>query len=597
MAKTTQVQSTRFARGVRLTLQNAVGEDASHGLQGMATLAAQAGAADTVEDLGVCKFDYLIPYVGAQAAEAQLPVAYLPFLLPPFQQDFQYAGTVGDYTTLEDPQYRCKLDELSLSLDQRGEPFGITSPYSSSAPGLLTAADMNRLDMTLRLLQRTPTRVATPTLVNAEVIALKEVLKLEIDGVEAFGIGSPESGALSRTNPLCVPNLGITLDPFSVYVWEVSCPGLYSAAGVAPGATVELLALVSWHLVCTILSPLTVRDTTIDAVDIQNMPTIHQGGATGETIPLAIPVGGDPITGDDVQAQQHGFDRALRQRGGSGYGVGFGALGNDMQAAQNPPVSLLRNDAHYHCIMVPLWGGQFRDSVRQGDVATAGLPYVDPATGIGPTADRREIPVPDNFVLHHAFAVWNCYSPISVVGGHPGNPAWPNVAATGYTQSVGIGLNSGWEADDYRYQQVAFVNWNPSAGAVGAVPSYQTFLIDELQALSLLGILNPVYRILQIPLVRPTAAAAWSAHSYLESGVPVFMGKANTMTQPRNTMASMPRYVAGSVAANLTDGKENTLEVTWVKDFNGFAGMGATDVLIGGGGEWVVLVGRMTVGG
>ncbi len=691
MAKTTQCPVTRYARGVKLTLDHVVGEDVNHALDAMQSAAASAGLRDTVEERGVSKHAWILPWVGAAGVQDDAPGAFWPFTLPPFQQDFVYSsGTAGDYANLVDPEYRNTLVELCISLDQMAERFAVVGPCSSTTQGSLTDADMNRYDMTVRLLERDPSCIVGAT---GDTNSFRELLKFEIDGVVAFGTGEPNT-ALSRTNPLVVSDLNVTLQPYKVYIWQVNCPGLFDAAALgtkdvvtvtctvagaagdtaritigatnydyvvvggdtaamimtalvalidpadpiynairvgavitltsksshlsavvvasfipgAPGTftnvhtttgvpgTVEFLSLVSLNLMGTMLSPLTQRDETFDSQQIQNIPENHDGSHVGYAIPKTDPAGGAVITGTDVQENLlHGFDRALRQRAASGYGQGYGALGNDMQASDINPKELLLNDSHYQMIVVPFWSGQYRESVRVRDLPEAGLPFTSAPWAVD-TDDRRVIPVPEGFVLHHAFAVWNGYSPKTTV--HPFRTAhgsFPDSAiATTYLQEVNIALNTGWRGDDYLYQQVAYLKW--SAALVGAF-NYDDFLIDEFRA-KVAGTFCPTYRMLQIPIVHPVGPPLWDDHSWKESGVPFFMGKSNTLTANRADCGTLPSaFGGGALHVPTTLGRENTLEIRWLKNFGSLVNLGNEDVLVGQGGEFVILLGKQTLGG
>lgn len=662
-----QFSAKRFARGVKLTV-----EHQSDPLEDIKAAAATASVESTAEANGCCVSSWQFAWIGPGAVESEFGAVYAPFTLPPFQQLF-------DRATLRDPQYQVRLADLCLSVDQRAEPLAVVGPHSTSQAGDLTAADMSRLDVTLRLLER------QPSLLTGETLLTREVLRFDLPGVEVFGSGSNGTNII-RSNPFLARDLNVSLKPFGVYIWELTCPGLYSldggtidvwnctvggafvpgdtarlsigatnydylvvfgdtattiataiaalavsdpfyevtsagavvtlrsrrvsllaavaslflagagtfvAANTIPGAagTVEQLMLPSLTLTASFVSPLTVRDSSSDfaAPGVQNIPSIHLGNRLGTTIPLAIPAGNALITGDDIQGQNHGFDRALRQRLGSGYGVGYGALANPMQASDIAPRAIVKNDAHYQMIVVPMWGGQFRESLRAQDVPQAGLPYIlasDPAPGwTEPTMDRRLVPVPDGFVLHHAFAVWNLSSPASpAIYGRSIEGVVP--LSPDYEQKVGIGLNSGLRADDYLFQQIAYLEWT------GAV--YTPFMLDEWSP----GIVPVAYRLMQIPLVAP---AAQLANSWFDNGLPFYMGKANTMTQPRQDAGALPNFFGGGAYANpVTDGKENVLEIRWSKrdSVNGLHDTAnPNDVRVGQGGEWVILLGKQAVGG
>jgi hypothetical protein len=693
MSKQFPVQ--RFARGVKVTTQHL-----NEPLVSIQASAEDAGLEDTVERVARNKVSWVIPYVGPAAAQYDdlgYPLLMWPFVLPPFQQNFERA-------TFADPQYPTTLTEFSLSIDQRAEPFALNG-YGTTYPlgvGNLTAADMSRYNMTVRLLERQPSSVTGET-TDYEVVG-----RWQIDGVLAFGAqqnavtGGQAGNGVARANPIVIADQNIPLRPWNTYQWEISCPGLYQASdpgvkdkwtfalGGAPllppptgdicrltingtvydyttvagdtlltiaaavaalaaanplytvtavgnsivaeeitasnnvnvltcvfisvgvggtgtvypthnqigqaGVPIEPLELVSFHVCATIESPLTVRDKQGDfgefpfqpgSKPIQNLPTVHDGQKTGTTIPLTPVVADAIMTGDDAQDAMHGFDRALRERGGSGYGTGYGPLASPLEASAPPPQELLANDAHYSMIMVPMWSGQYRESIRKKDVTSAGLPYVGDLEDTTKTLDVFVLPVPEGFVLHHAFAVWNGYSPPTTV--YPDRTqagTWP--VDPDYEQSVGIILNSGWHGDDYKHQQVAYLNWN-GAGPFDAL-SYEHWLLDEYTPLASV----PGWRLLQIPLVNNSDP--WTSHSWFSSGPPFYMGKANTLTENREVCGELPTAFGGvDWVTPVTKGRENVLEIRWQKNLTNYAAMEDTDTIVGQGGEWVILCGRQVV--
>ena len=669
-----QFNPARFSRGVKLTVAHQYTP-----LSAVQFAAADADIEQTVENKGQTQVSWVIPWTGAAAVQNGDAAAYLPFTMPPFQQLF-------DRSNLNQPEYEVVLTEASLSFDQRAEALGIVGPKSASDAGLLTACDMNRYDMTLRLLERVPSLLSiSATLTSGDTLSTRTVFEVEIPGVDAFGSGADGVNVI-RNNPVLIQDLRIPINPFAVYVWQLNCDGLYSssggtidewsctvggafvpgdtarltigatnydyivllgdtpamvAAGVAAVAnlaggpvlydvisyssdviltrkmvggaaaiaslflagvgtfvatqtqvgavgTVEQLMLTSLNLTATFQSPLTTRDNTSDftAPGIQNIPTAHNGLRNGTTIPLTIPANNALITGTDIQTTNHAFERELRYGAGSGYGAGYGALADQVQAANALPAELLKNDSHYHMIVVPMWCGQKRESLRGADVpSNSGLPYSTSAT-----MDRRMLAIPDGFVLHHAFAVWNAYSPISSTNWTFFNGAFP--ASLTYEQEISISLNSGMRADDYLQQMVAYLSVTPTGGAA----PFLNAMVDEFDPKRD----NTVsqfdgYRLLQIPLVND--AVPHTANSWHGSGKPIYMGKGNSITQARTDIGILPTAFGGAAfIPPVTDGKENTLEIRWSKSNSAGLNEEPNATIVGQGGEWVILCGKLTVG-
>lgn len=364
------------------------------------------------------------------------------------------------------------------------------------------------------------------------------------------------------------------------------------------GTTVYPLEFVSLHLCATFESPLTVRDKQGDfgiypivpgAKPIQNLPTAHNGLKTGTNIPLTPVVADALMTGDDVQDAMHGFDLALRERAGSGYGTGYGPLASPLEASNSPVQELMVNDSHYSMIMVPMWSGQYRESVRKKDLLSAGLPYIGNLEENQVTEDVFVLPVPEGFVLHHVFAVWNGYSPPTTVYPDRLQPGtWPT--EEDYKQAVGVILNSGWLGDDYKHQQVAYLEWNgmPNPNAL----SYQKWMLDQYTGVNDGN--TAAWRLLQVPLVNNSSE--WTTNTWFSSGPPFYMGKANTMTEARADCGVLPTAFGGiDFDPPVTKGRENVLEIRWQKDLQHYNLLQDTDTIIGQGGEWVILCGRQTV--
>lgn len=382
--------------------------------------------------------------------------------------------------------------------------------------------------------------------------------------------------------------------------------GAHVVVGTNPTGGGPRLSLNSLNLVATLRCPLTARDQTTDfsvalSPGLSNIPNIHGGEKAGTTIPLTLPAANTTITGDDVQDAVHGFDVALRKLAPSGYGVGFGALADPLFAANRMPAELLANDSHLSIIMEPMWGGQAQESIRIKDLGLAlndnlmGLPYTkNPFTangaGLPATQDCRAIPIPEGFVLHHAFVVWNGFSPKGSTLNHGAAAGvWPVNA--GFFQQVGVYQNSGWGSDDYKEQQIAYLEWDADP-ADATVQGFRTYLLDQFGPST-----SGTYRLMQIPLVAPNGTN-WSAHSWFKSGLPFFTGRGTTITQSRSRCSNMPDdFGGGAIVTPLTKGGENTLVVRWGITIGNIGAMTDNDVVIGQGGAWIFLCGRQTVVG
>lgn len=555
-----QFPVTRFARGVKVTTDHVYSP-----LSRVSTAASSTGVVNAVDNIGTTRVTWVLPWTGAEAVQESAgefgvgyPMVVWPFTMPPFQQLFVNPG-------FNDPIYLVKLAELSLSFDQRAEPYGLNDPNNgASAAGQLTDCGMSRYDMILRLCERTPYKV------SGDTEAYNEVVKIELPGEALWG------GATRRQNPLLITDLDVAIKPFSVYFWSIECPKLWTA-----DAASAQLALVSLTLQAAFTSPLTTRDRTADfaAPGVQNIPTKTNGDSGGMSLPVTTPVANTQITGSDIQDQFHVFDKNLREGAPSGYGPGYGANANVPQAADRSPEEILTNDAHYCMITVPMWTGFGVTSVQAEDVPSGWLPYTTGAAlWKDPAFDQRVLFVPDNFVLHHAFVVDTILSPLSTLGAthtHLGRFSAQNT----YVQEVGVIITSGWQADEYHLQNAAYLTWNGGAPAPETIDRY-----------TIGG--TAVYDMLGLPIV---SDAPDYFHSWVDQGVPFFMGTANNSTEARSLTAT----VGGVTAYPDTNGRENMLVVRWSKQDST---NGLNDALdpyatrAGQGGSWVILCGKIVAG-
>lgn len=558
-----QFDATRFARGVKVTTQHVYTP-----LDNIANEALGAGITGNAEPDGRFSALWSVPWLDRLGTVGGLPAATMPFLIPPMQQKF-------NRETLRTPEETVTLVELSLAVDQRAEPFGITGP-TAAAVGVLTDCDPDRLTVTVKLKERTPFCLTNQT--AADSATATELLSLEFSGASVF------ASEFNRT-PRVVSNLSVQIKPWKVYFWEVYAPGLNT---VNPAES--QLAIVSLALKATFSAPLVVRDNVEDFATppgIQNMPTKHSGYKNGTTIAVAPPAANALITGTDVQGALHEFDLSLRNRLPSGYGVGEGSLANQMQAADAPPHEMLEKDAHTTMIVVPMWSGQGLGNVQPGDLGTVVLPWMNyPAAGAPytrPCMDVRMIPVPDNFVLHHVFACWSNSAP----GGTPATcgtrPTDPD-----FRQRVSVSLNTGGRADNALQQQVAYLSWYGNTSTATFVDLYEPYFQSTPTQVA-------QFSILEVPLVWPNVT--WDGNTYFASGQPFFMGTANSTTQARTNCGTLPgAFGGGALHVPFTEGQERNLEIRWSKSRDA-AGLGletlpAANVIVGQGGDWVILVGR-----
>lgn len=445
--------------------------------------------------------------------------------------------------------------------------------------GLMTDADMARYSVVLSLYERVPTCFGgdgTNT----------QVLKLEIPGYVAFG------NPFYRQNPIQINELNVTINPMRVYYWGIKVRGLMKGASVVAPMK-ALLAMPSVVLSARTLYPAVGQDFNASGRTVQNIPLKHNGLQNQGVIPIVLPATNSVIQGDtDIQHTISQVEKPLLD----GLASGLGRWGEVGQEGDEPPWNQIFPDTGMTCIAVNLFAGW--EDLRSADIrdSTAfphgsGLPYLTDASPYKvPTADRRILRVPEGFVLHHVLAGWNLTSPkndpaMKLRVFHDNNgviPSDPNLI-----NQVGVGLVTGWNADTYAYQQVAYARW--------AADGFSSIQVDRLDNEGLMNM-----AVLHVPLVASTAD---DVDSYYITGSPVWMGQGNSTTHQRSLIGQMPwLYGGGAEDVPATNGAEQLLEVRWTiqNEVNGLGAVTfpnhADDVIIGQGGHWVLLIGHMTAG-
>ena len=548
-----------FARGTKLTTEIV------YGPLGQAKTVLD-NAAIQLKRQAPFRVSWNMPVVSSRAFEYQPTIGYqqarlfLPFVMPPFQQDFTAAH--------QQPEGQVILTELSLAFDQRAEPDGIIDNYAFAHgnEGSLTATDMTRYTIILQLIGK------NPTIFGGTETEWQNVFTATVPGDTSFG------NPFYRQNPLLINELNIPIDPYKSYAWVIQIPGLFGdnvtvATCQAPNLTLQGLF---YH-------PLVYRDMQNGFTpEVQNLPQ-HLGHKGTGNIPLTSPATNAVVDGQsDLQHSFGLFDKVLQDKLRSGYGSGSGAdqaLGQE----QSPPVwEQIGPDSGYSVIAVPMWNTM--EDARSSDY---GAPFCKfPYQGGGdqtPTMDRRLVRIPTGFVLHHCVAVFNTTSypaPVSV----PGHVAWGDYPGLGFINTVGVAMCNGMRGDDYKYQQIAYLGFDSTNTANK---------IDSLKYDNL----NRNYTLFNVPLVYE-AGVSQSSHSYSTTGVPIFMGGGNSLTSVRTSIAS---GVNGTMQDPSTQGNEVHLEVRWgLQDSsNGLANIhgNPNSTIFGYGGHWVYLIGKQTITG
>ncbi len=581
-----------FARGVKLTVQHVWSP-----AQDMATAlgAAQVQGQTTTAPFKMnwCFTPQAEAFSGydTTGATPTVPRVVLPMIFPPPQGEFDAA--TREYT------YAPTLTELSFSWDQRANFYGITDesarlrgvtggvPTGAANSGLLTDADLSRYDTILRLIEKTPTVLDN----NGDSDTYVEVLTLAFPGQALFGGGF---------NPEVVDGLAVDLNPYKIYYWTMEVAGLQKTSNVAQ---VAMLAMPSFNLVATFRYPLVTRDYSASATDhtatpyVQNIPTKHLGQPQTKAFTLTPPAANTLITGDDVQQVVHTLEAPVLDLLRAGYGTAPGS------EADTYPWEQLARDTGYQVINVQMFPNWW--DVRGSDVYPGfgsaprgcGFPYTQNPAGpdlpgpfTAPIVDQRVIAVPAGFVIHHIVACQNTFPYPGSLALFPGTRGWadePENTQTGainVEQKVGVGLYTGVRADNQKFQQVGYLEWDQAS-------TFATHTIDRLK----LDRQHTNMVVRDVPLV-------WGAdrpgYSYFGTGAPFFTGGGNLTTAARTPAANAPFAYGGNAwAAPGTAGAEQLLVVRWSLRDQSAVGIGyefANVALTGWGGHQVIIIGKQS---
>jgi len=578
-----------------------------------------------------------VPYLGPET----IPVGTItiPFVLPPLQDSFDSAqgafGTTAPVYSATTPQIMLK--SVSFSFDQRAEPAAIASQFwtqsgsdtdtgkfgYSDQQGKLTYEDVTKLDIKISLHEKDQAYFG-----NTYPYPLQKELWSTVIPESAF------SGAALRANPFIQTDIDLIIDPYKTLLFTVHCPGLTDTNG-------RILTLPSIEVSMKFLGQLMPRDSGLG--DVQNIP---KDGGSGEnkygakTAPSVIIRTPDPATSleadstDGVNYNITTIDEQFRDKLQGGYDR-FG---------DTPPTEVIKDDAAYDVIAVPLYQNSAHGGITANSSFLATWPYM--GTRTSPTAgrglfDRRIIPIHHSYTIHHAILAWN-WSPYRVLDWlwNPAESPPPPIdeddvptAAQGALWvagakeiglKVGIGIGTGMRADGFGYDEVGTLDitnpnnydldaktpqtnpdgsegWPPGAGT-----TWDTSLIDRITSTA-----SPPFGYIwnsgetgadhvrrwhwelhSIPL---TAFPDRTAPGYYAQGIPIFVGPGWTTTQGRADIGT---------GAPDTGGAEQWIEVrsllyptdasksfhNSVSDVTGSTLGAEPSILVGYGGCYVYLI-------
>lgn len=476
----------------------------------------------------------------------------IPFTLPPLQQNFDTTAQVAATTPV------VTLDEVQLSFDQRGEPAAIHSLKTANERKINFDDAGLVYDMQLRIMEKRMVIFDSA----APAVPEREIASWDIP---AALLTAPRN----RQNPLLLKDLGLTLSPYRTYVIYLRAEGLHLASG-------EVYMLPSLHIGLRGRTTIGLRENVAtDAV--QNIPTKHNGARTGVTVSITTPASGTAIeadTADGVGTALELVEAEHMKRLRGGYG----------EYSDVPATEHLEDDSAYEIIAVNLFGMS-----QQIDPSNpTRLPYVGATPYKGITCDRRIIPIKYPLTIHHVIAVQ------SYLGTPATTTQKPNKAA--FDSGVGVAIGSGWRADKYDYQQVAYATWDETDASRALI------LIDRIKERTD-GDMNHAtgsavdydMAMYNIPLVHEAAGALGTSYTVPSAGTgpPIFMGKSTNDTSTRTNIA--PSVNGAAPGASAVAGQDQWIEVRWTfgETTNGLAHAASYPtgtIFVGHGGHWVYLV-------
>ena len=496
----------------------------------------------------------------------------VPFALPPLQEDFSKTALGGgvfrpNYSTTA-PQV--KLRSVSFSFGQRAEPAATPSQFwdatgaetdygkfgYSSEQAKISYDDVGRLGIHLSIHEK-------PQVIFGDTYPhkLRRELWSTVIPAEAY------SGTALRANPFIQSDLDIIMDPYKTMVFTIHCPGLEDTDG-----NDRHLALAGIEVSLRFTHDLVSRDS--GASSVQNIPVDGGSGAnksgekTAPSVTITTPTSGSGIgadASDGVSYNITAIDNEFRDKLEGGYNT-FGDV---------PPTEVIKHDACYDVIAVPLFQNGAHGGISAHPTFSATWPYIGdratPETDVG-IFDRRIIPIHHSYTVHHAILAWN-WSPYRPLGwdGTGSAPmssgpsdhaqrAWQVVPSEDIGLQVGIGIGTGLGADDFAYDQLGHIELTDpnDYGSELTYPSgwgAGTTLIDRIKSSK-----SAPTMLVDNGAGSPYGARGWNweLHSipldssddgqpgYFDQGYPIFMGPGWTTTKSRQDLDSGAPTTAGA---------------------------------------------------
>ena len=474
--------------------------------------------------------------IAADAADCNAPY-YIPFCLPPLQEDFD-----ANKPSVSFGQPVPILDEIGLSFDQQDEATTLVSQWYGKRAGILSSSTTPALQAgasngyqhqfedgagketspeyyawcphtgkkSYERLDAYDFRVdiyEKPQAYWSPGEVWSDQAKERNQVVSAAFPATNYAGVSRRLNPVSFSGLNKQLSPYKTYILALYAPNLHDSDtsrrmhALVPSLNISLRFLMRPYS----------RDRNPGGSDIQNMPTIHAGSKTGPSVTVTPPVAGDNITADSdakgVSTNIQAIDQQFADKLRGGY--------QDFSMAY--PTEELKEDAGYEVLTVPMGQGfvfnrmSMRDDfpwapyTQQMNIVGAGKTVADypNAGGVGVEnayIDRRLIPLPHSMTIHHVLFVlnytsdrlqhpaWTALGIEPAIGGPGGTN--PTIGQTQYINAtlpqanklsyqVGVGLVTGVPGDNFDYQQVAYMQRDSNTTA-GAYQTTDAQIVDSI---------------------------------------------------------------------------------------------------------------------
>ena len=480
----------KLTRGIKLAPEHVFDtlSDAKTQLQGSIT------DDQLQKPLAPFRINLAVPHIGPDTVPAGGIV--IPFVLPPLQEFFekeQLVDSSGAAMPLFVPEYTPDLPQVLLkgvgfSWDQRDEPAAIASEYwsdgqstssddygvygMSKQKGMLVYDAVNRLDIRISLLKKNQ-------LFFSRMGKFTSTQDYTASTAWSTGIGSPAfAGDNLRLNPFFQDDIDIAIDPYCTYAIKIECPGLKDLTTHDPSSAtiIRNLCLLSAEITLKFAHRLVTRDSgsSINNIAENAASGVDKYGVrTSPSVTVNVPSSAEAITADDNAS---GTDRGIGANISNIDDEFKNKLRGEVTRNSDLPVTEhLRHSAGYDVIAVPLYSNLPTGGLAAMQPSLTSYPYLADAAGSdgvyarAALYDRRVIPIHHTYTLHHVFLAWN-WTPWSLFndqatfgGVYPRLPEIPPVNHS-INLDVGVGIGSGMKADQFGYQQMAFLQLQDPQG-------------------------------------------------------------------------------------------------------------------------------------